>query len=113
MMVESRSYEGGFKVGDPQKELIIEDPKSSDGILPEGYMGYAVNMIKLDHEELCPSTSSGIGLRGTLFFNLFSYLQVYKTRNHMKQAISYIRDGAVSLDGGMLRRKGVIECGNR
>lgn len=110
---DTRSYEGGFKVGDPQKQLIIEDPKSSDGILPEGYMGYAVNMIKLDHEELFPSASSGNGLRGTLFFNLFSYLQVYKTRNHMKQAISYIRDGAVSLDGGMLRRKGVIECGNR
>lgn len=108
-----RSYEGGFNVGDPQKKLIMEDPKSSDGILPEGYMGYAVNMIKLDHEELYPSTSSGIELRGTLFFNLFSYLQVYKTRKHMNQAISYIRDGAISLDGGMLRRKGVIECGNR
>lgn len=108
-----RPYEGGFKVDDPQKQLIMEDPKFSDGILPEGYMGYAVNMIKLDQEELCLSTSSGIGLRGTLFFNLFSYLQVYKTRNHMKQAISYIRDGAISLDGGILWRKGVIECGNR
>ena len=112
-MVECRPYDRGFKVGDPQKKLIIEDPNLSDGILPEGYMGYVVNMINMDQEELCPSTSSGIGLRGTLFFYLFPYLQVYKTRNHMKHTISYIRDGDISMDGSILRRKAFIDCGNR
>ena len=101
-------------MGDPQKKLIIEDPNLSVGILPKGYMGYVVNMIKMDQEELCASTSSGIGLRGTLFFNLLSYLQVYKTRNHMKHVISYIRDGDISMDRSILRRNFllIVEIGN-
>ncbi|KAH9325961.1 hypothetical protein KI387_006139, partial [Taxus chinensis] len=107
-----RSYDGGCKSDDPQKCLIIEDPKLLSGTKPSGFMGYAVNMIKLDPENPNASASSGVGLRETLFFNLFSYLQVYETRNHMIKAISCIKDGALSLDGGMLRRKGIIECGN-
>ena len=44
----------------------------------------------------------GHGLRETLFFQLFSYLQVYETKSHMKNALKYIKTAAVSLDGGMI-----------
>ncbi|XP_057848763.2 structural maintenance of chromosomes flexible hinge domain-containing protein GMI1 isoform X1 [Cryptomeria japonica] len=106
-------YKGAFKSDDPQRQLIIEDPKLSSGSRPGGFLGYAVNMIKLDPENLYSSASRGVSLRETLFFNLFSYVQVYKTRNHMMQAISCIKHGAISLDGGIIRQRGVIECGNR
>ncbi|XP_057823648.2 structural maintenance of chromosomes flexible hinge domain-containing protein GMI1 isoform X1 [Cryptomeria japonica] len=108
-----RCYDGDFKSDDPQKELIIEDPKLLSGSVPTGFIGYAVNLIKLDPENQYSLATPGVGLRETLFFNLLSFVQVYDTRNHMMQAISCIQDGAISLDGGILRQKGVIECGNR
>ena len=41
-------------------------------------------------------TNSGHGLRETLFYHLFSLLQVYRTMKNMYKALPFIRDGAVS-----------------
>eukprot|EP00252_Welwitschia_mirabilis_P023300 TRINITY_DN655_c0_g1_i10.p1 TRINITY_DN655_c0_g1~~TRINITY_DN655_c0_g1_i10.p1 ORF type:complete len:184 (-),score=37.38 TRINITY_DN655_c0_g1_i10:34-585(-) len=98
---------------DPQCRLNIDNPKLENGNTPDGFLGYAVNMMHLDDKNQYASNVSPITLRQSLFFHLFSYLQVYKTRRDMKQAIKCIKDGAVSLDGGMRRSKGVIECGKR
>eukprot|EP01018_Ginkgo_biloba_P022977 Gb_24289 [translate_table: standard] len=108
-----RSFQGEFKVDDPQKRLNIDEPKLPNGKVPAGFLGYAVNMINLDTEHLCSVTPAGSGLRETLFFHLFSYLQVYETRNHLKQARAYLAEGAISLDGGLVRCKGVHDLGKR
>lgn len=60
-------------------------------------------MIHLDSKYLSFLTDSGYGLRETLFYGLFSRLQIYKTRNEMLLALPCIHDGALSLDGGMIR----------
>lgn len=73
-------------------------------------MGYAVNMIFLPEEYLQFRTASGYGLRETLFYRLLGKLQVYKSREQLYMASSCIEDGAVSLDGGMMRGNGVISA---
>lgn len=108
-----RCYNGDIKSDDPQKQLVIENPKLLSGSIPNGFIDYAVNLIKLDPENQYSLAMPGVGLRETLFFNLLSYVQVYETRNDMMQAISCIQDGAISLDGGILKHRGIIECGNR
>ncbi|XP_048427173.1 protein DEFECTIVE IN MERISTEM SILENCING 3-like isoform X2 [Pyrus x bretschneideri] len=45
--------------------------------------------------------------------SLFGRLQVYKTRADMVPALPCISDGAISLDGGMIRSTGVFSLGNR
>ena len=80
---------------------------------PAGFLGFAVNMINIDSSNLFCVTPSGYGLRETLFYNLFSRMQVYKTRAEMMQALPFISDGALSLDGGMVRSCGVFYLGNR
>ena len=70
-------------------------------------------MINLDVSNLFCVTARGRGLRETLFYNLFSRLQVYQTRADMLHALPCISDGAISLDGGMIRATGVFSLGNR
>ncbi|TKY74089.1 DEFECTIVE IN MERISTEM SILENCING 3 [Spatholobus suberectus] len=70
-------------------------------------------MINVDNSNLFCVIPSGYGLRETLFYNLFSRLQVYKTRAEMIQALPCISEGALSLDGGMVRSSGVFTLGNR
>lgn len=77
------------------------------------FIGLAVNMINIDNANLYCVTADGHGLRETLFYNLFSGLQVYRTRADMLQALPCIRDGAISLDGGMVKTNGVFCLGNR
>ncbi|KAJ8554297.1 hypothetical protein K7X08_024975 [Anisodus acutangulus] len=57
-------------------------------------------------------TASGHGLGETLFYRLLGKLQVYKSREHLYMASSCIEDGAVSLDGGMMRGNGVVSAGS-
>lgn len=78
---------------------------------PPGYLGYAINMIYLEDVHLCMRTVSGHGLRETLFYRLFGELQVYETREHIKMAHPFINEGAVSLDGGILRGNGLLSLG--
>nr|ACU20405.1 unknown [Glycine max] len=70
-------------------------------------------MIHLDSKYLSFLTDSGYGLRETLFYGLFSRLQIYKTRNEMLLALPCIHDGALSLDGGMIRGRGMFALGSR
>ncbi|CAJ2671453.1 unnamed protein product [Trifolium pratense] len=108
-----RPYAGKYVVDDSQRKLDILNPRLPNGECPAGFIGFAVNMINIDSFNLFCVTPSGYGLRETLFYNLFSRLQVYKTRAEMIQALPCISDGALSLDGGMVRSSGVFSLGNR
>ncbi|KAK7350985.1 hypothetical protein VNO77_10093 [Canavalia gladiata] len=108
-----RPYAGKYAVDDPQRKLDILNPRLPNGECPAGFLGFAVNMINIDNSNLFCAISRGDGLRETLFYNLFSRLQVYKTRAEMIQALPCISDGAISLDGGMIRSCGVFSLGNR
>ncbi|XP_038878420.1 protein DEFECTIVE IN MERISTEM SILENCING 3-like [Benincasa hispida] len=108
-----RPYPGEFVADDPQKRLDIPKPKLPNGDCPAGFLGYAVNMININRAYLFFLTASGYGLRETLFYSLFSCLQIYKTRAEMLQAVPCITDGALSLDGGIIKRSGLFCLGNR
>ncbi|KAK9291388.1 hypothetical protein L1049_019335 [Liquidambar formosana] len=108
-----RPYVGEFLANDPQKRLDLLKPRLPSGECPSGFLGFAVNMIHVDSANLFCLTASGHGLRETLFYTLFSRLQVYKTRADMQLALPCISDGALSLDGGMVRATGVFSFGNR
>ncbi|KAF7131492.1 hypothetical protein RHSIM_Rhsim09G0205800 [Rhododendron simsii] len=108
-----RPYVGEFVADDPQMRLDLLKPRLPSGESPPGFIGLAVNMINIDNANLFCVTADGHGLRETLFYNLFSGLQVYRTRADMLQALPCIRNGAVSLDGGMVKTNGLFCLGNR
>ncbi|KAL1203369.1 Protein DEFECTIVE IN MERISTEM SILENCING 3 [Cardamine amara subsp. amara] len=108
-----RPYVGRHIADDPQRRLDLLKPKFPNGECPPGFLGFAVNMIQIDPAYLLCVTSYGYGLRETLFYSLFSRLQVYKTRVEMISALPCISDGAVSLDGGIIRAAGIFTLGSR
>lgn len=89
----------------------MADPILPSGNTPDGFLGYAVNMVDLDGDHLKTMTAAGHGLRQTLFYFLFGKLQVYRTRKHMLAARDCIKHGAVSLDGGILKQTGAVSLG--
>ncbi|KAL0926039.1 hypothetical protein M5K25_004420 [Dendrobium thyrsiflorum] len=97
---------------DTQRKLAISPPRFPSGEIPNGFLGYAVNLITLDSHHSNTRTASGFGLRETLFYQLFGTLQVYKTRAEMQQASSCIDQSAVSLDGGIIVTSGIIVFGD-
>uniref|UniRef100_A0A0A9D559 Protein DEFECTIVE IN MERISTEM SILENCING 3 n=1 Tax=Arundo donax TaxID=35708 RepID=A0A0A9D559_ARUDO len=107
-----RPFSGDVNIDDPQRKLILHRPRLPGGVSPSGFLGFAVNMIHLDRAHLSCLTASGHGLRETLFYSLFSHLQVYKTRADIQRALPLINDGAVSLDGGILRPNGSFFLGD-
>ncbi|MED6170177.1 hypothetical protein PIB30_028410 [Stylosanthes scabra] len=108
-----RPYAGTFMADDAQRKLDILNPRLPNGACPAGFLGFAVNMINIDSSNLFCVAPNGCGLRETLFYNLFSRTQVYKTRADMAQALPFICDGAISLDGGIIKSCGVYYLGNR
>ncbi|XP_042487850.1 protein DEFECTIVE IN MERISTEM SILENCING 3-like isoform X2 [Macadamia integrifolia] len=108
-----RPYAGEFVADDPQRKISLLKPRLPNGDCPAGFVGFAVNMIILDSANLFFLTGSGHGLRETLFYSLFSRLQVYRTRAEMLLAVPCINDGAVSLDGGIIRSNGIFYLGSR
>lgn len=108
-----RPFSGDVMIDDPQRKLMLHKPRLPSGEFPPGFLGFAVNMIHLDRENLSCLTANGHGLRETLFYSLFSHLQVYKTRADLRRAIPLINDGAISLDGGILRPNGSFCLGDR
>lgn len=108
-----RPYAGEFVTDDPQRRLDLIKPRLPNGECPPGFLGFAVNMVNVDSTNLFCLTASGYGLRETLFYNLFSCLQVYRTRAEMLLALPCISHGALSLDGGIFRSTGVFSLGNR
>ncbi|CAN1812837.1 Protein DEFECTIVE IN MERISTEM SILENCING 3 [Linum perenne] len=107
-----RPYCGEFVLDDPQRRLDLLKPKLPNGESPPGFLGFAVNMINVEFINMFHVTSGGHGLRETLFYNIFSRLQVYKTREDMLLARACICDGAISLDGGMIRHPGIFSLGS-
>lgn len=69
-------------------------------------------MINIDNSNLHCVSKSGHTLRETLFYNLFSNLQVYKSQEDMLNVWACITTGAISLDGGMIRRPGIFSFGH-
>ncbi|PIA48938.1 hypothetical protein AQUCO_01300072v1 [Aquilegia coerulea] len=108
-----RPYAGEFIADDPQRKLDLLKPRLPNGESPPGFLGFAVNMINLDCGNLSYLTASGQGLRETLFYSLFSRMQIYRTRKEMLLSLPCVSDGAISLDGGMIRASGVFTLGNR
>jgi hypothetical protein len=108
-----RPFCGDVDIDDPQRSLFLERPRLPGGGSPPGFVDFAVNLIHLDQAHLNCLTASGHGLRETLFYSLFSHLQVYKTRADIQHALPLISDGAVSLDGGILRPNGSFCLGDR
>ncbi|XP_071920557.1 protein DEFECTIVE IN MERISTEM SILENCING 3-like isoform X1 [Coffea arabica] len=106
-----RPFVGNFVVNDPQRRLDIVKPRLPNGETPPGFLGFAVNMINIDKSNLYFVTSSGRGLRETLFYSLFSRLQVYRTREEMLRALPFMTDAALSLDGGIMRGAGMFCLG--
>ncbi|CAI8605727.1 unnamed protein product [Vicia faba] len=106
-----RPHNGSWHDNDSQRKLFLPDPKMPNGRTPVGFMGYAVNMIDLDTHHLQIKTTSGYGLRETVLFSLFKKLHVYKTRENMVDALPCIEEGAVSLDGGIIRENGTLSLG--
>lgn len=104
-------YYGEFLANDAQRRLALSKPTLPNGETPAGFMGFAVNMIHINSEHLFYLTNKGNGLRETLFYTLFSRLQVYKSRAEMLQALPCIHDGAVSLDGGIIRSCSIFSLG--
>lgn len=98
---------------DPQRKLALLKPRLPNGECPPGFLGFAVNMILLDNQHKFCVTASGHGLRETLFYSLFSQLQVYKTRADMQLARPFITDGAISLDGAIIKSQGMLALGYR
>ncbi|KAL8537992.1 hypothetical protein ACS0TY_000080 [Phlomoides rotata] len=96
---------------DPQQLLPFEAPTLPNSSVPPGFLGYAVNMIDIDESNIQWRTESGYGLRETLFYRLFGELQVYKDRESMISAQSCIKDGALSLDGGIMGGNGLLSLG--
>ncbi|KAL5567763.1 hypothetical protein UlMin_024338 [Ulmus minor] len=103
-------FKNGFENG-PQRKLSLPAPNMDDGCIPPGFIGFAVNMIELDSDHLRVNTTNGHGLRETLFYSLFGKLQVYRTRKDMLAARACIKNGAVSMDGGILKENGSISVG--
>ncbi|XP_042487826.1 structural maintenance of chromosomes flexible hinge domain-containing protein GMI1 isoform X2 [Macadamia integrifolia] len=108
-----RPYTGKFEGKNPQRKLALPDPLLPTGEIPRGFLGYAVNMINPDIHYLHIRTTAGHGLRETLFYLLFGELQVFETRADMQRAYSCIKHGAISLDGGIMKRNGIISLGYR
>ncbi|KAL2226951.1 UNVERIFIED_CONTAM: Structural maintenance of chromosomes flexible hinge domain-containing protein GMI1 [Sesamum indicum] len=96
----------------PQELLPLQKPTLPNGDVPQGFIGYAVNMISTEASYLRWRTKSGHGLRETLFYRLFGELQVYRNRDCMMSAQSCIKNGAVSLDGGIMRGNGLVSLGH-
>ncbi|KAL6541501.1 hypothetical protein OROGR_010987 [Orobanche gracilis] len=107
-----RPYSGQVITDDPQRRLDILKPRLISGETPPGFLGFAVNMVTIDSTHLYRTSKNGHSLRETLFYNLFSDLQVYRSREDMLKALSYITHGAISLDGGMIRSPGIFSLGH-
>lgn len=109
----SRPYFGDFIDDDPQQRLDLLKPRLVNGEIPPGFLGFAVNMITIDITNLYGISNDGRNLRESLFYNLFSNLQVYRSREDMLKALPFISNGAISLDGGIIKSPGVFDMGQQ
>ncbi|KAK4431327.1 protein DEFECTIVE IN MERISTEM SILENCING 3 [Sesamum alatum] len=107
-----RPYAGELIADDPQRRFDLLKPRLISGENPQGFLGFAVNMVTIDNTNLYGISKTGHTLRETLFYYLFSNLQVYRSREDMLKALPCITNGAISLDGGIIRSAGVFALGH-
>uniref|UniRef100_K4BHK8 Protein DEFECTIVE IN MERISTEM SILENCING 3 n=1 Tax=Solanum lycopersicum TaxID=4081 RepID=K4BHK8_SOLLC len=107
-------YTGEFIADDPKRRLAIRrKPRYVNKETSPGFLGFAVNMINIDTANLYCVISNGHVLRETLFSGLVAQLQVYKTRADMMQALPFITNGDISLDGGIIKSGCIFSLGKR
>ncbi|KZV40961.1 hypothetical protein F511_05206 [Dorcoceras hygrometricum] len=111
--LDGRPYVGNFIDDDPQQRLDLLKPRLVNGEIPPGFLGFAVNMITINSTNLNGISIDGRNLRESLFYNLFSNLQVYRSREDMLKALPLISNGAISLDGGVMKSPGVFDMGQQ
>lgn len=114
-LVVHRCYDRGHDESHPQKLLKMEKPRLRSGAVPNGFMGYAVNLLHLNEEHLAVQDRSKNlgGLRGSLFYSLLKELQVYDTRRNLFSAREVLTTGGISLDGGLIKERGCEDFGER
>lgn len=109
-----RPYDGEIIAEDPHRRLDLLKPRMPNGETPHGFIGFAVNMIDIDEADLYHyASTTGHSLRDTLFYSLFSNLQVYRSRDDMLNAIPFIPNGAISLDGGIIKNSAMFDLGHK
>ncbi|EXB83888.1 hypothetical protein L484_023495 [Morus notabilis] len=114
LAIVCRTYEGVKALEKYDEEGNINSTSSLHGAgSSAGKRINGLNLISLDSRNLSCVTANGQGLRETLFYNLFSCLQIYRTRTEMLEALPCVTDGALSLDGGVIRKSGVFFLGSR
>jgi hypothetical protein len=95
-----------------QQRLLYINPPTlpHSSQVPEGFLGYAVNLIYLlpDLVQVKVDTriEKYVGLRESLWFHLLGRLQVYDTAKNMLLAKNHLQTldgGAISLDGGQIK----------
>ncbi|XP_073032528.1 structural maintenance of chromosomes flexible hinge domain-containing protein GMI1 isoform X1 [Primulina eburnea] len=97
---------------DSQNLDSLQEPTLPNGCTPHGFLGYAVRMVNMEAVHSHGTRKNDTSTRQMLLCCLFGELQVYENKQCMKMARACIRDGAISLDGGIMKRKGLISFGN-
>lgn len=98
---------------DPQKVLNMKPLVASSRPGNLGSLGYAVNLIHLNEDQLRIRIAGRYGLRESLFFVLFGFLEVFDTTINMLRAQKEIKSAAVALDCGFIRSSNQFEWGSR
>lgn len=95
---------------DPHMLLKIDPPGPPGGPCPEGFLGYAVNLLHPSPNHLRDQVmfDRPYVLRESLYFQLFRFLQVYDTKENLVKARPYLLSGA-SLDGGLIFEDGSFQ----
>ncbi|KAH7428834.1 hypothetical protein KP509_09G020000 [Ceratopteris richardii] len=113
ILEDMKPYDGDLDEVHAQRLLNIEQP-SCNGLVPEGFLGYAVNLLHVNDEHLNFRIQNGNhgGLRGSLLYNLLKDLQVYDSRKNLLKAKGVLKTGGLSLDGGVVREEGCEDFGH-
>ncbi|XP_073119443.1 structural maintenance of chromosomes flexible hinge domain-containing protein GMI1-like [Henckelia pumila] len=112
LCLEDTRTNGNQLESDSQNLDSLQEPTLPNGCTPHGFLGYAVRLVNTEAVHSQGITKSDLSIRQTLLCCLFGGLQVYENKQCMKMARACIRDGAISLDGGIIKRNGLISFGS-
>ncbi|XP_075495210.1 structural maintenance of chromosomes flexible hinge domain-containing protein GMI1 [Primulina tabacum] len=113
LCLEDTRTNGNELESDSQNLDSLQEPTLPNGCsTPHGFLGYAVRLVNMEAVHSHGTRKNDISTRQTLLCCLFGELQVYENKQCMKMARACIRDGAISLDGGIMKRNGLISFGN-
>lgn len=112
LCLEDTRKNGNELASDSQNLDSLQEPTLLNGSTPHGFLGYAVRLVNMEAVHSHGTRKNDLSTRQTLLCCLFGELQVYENKQCMKMARACIRDGAISLDGGIMKRNGLISFGN-